>query len=450
MKRIAASVVLSVLASSAFAAPKPAAMPPALPPLREQDRIRQEWLKARLDRVLPALMRKHGVAMWLVVCREYNEDPVFFSLVSPSIMAARRRTILVFNDRGPEKGVERLALGGGSNGGLYEVYRDPDAENRELYGQGQWVTLRKLVDDRKPKNIAIDVSQTHAFSDGLSVGEWEQLSAALGPWTNRVVRAEDLAHEYVSTRIPEMLPAYRHMQQIVHALIARAFSSEVITPGKTTSEDVVWWLRQQVNDLGYGEWFAPSVSVQRPGKAPASVIAGRDAVVIERGDHLHTDFGIKAMGLATDTQHVGYVLKAGETDAPAGLRLALANSNTLQDIVRERMKPGRTGNEVLTDALGAMKAAGLTGTVYTHPIGDHGHGAGPLIGLWDRQQGVPGRGDVPILPATWFSIELEARTAVPEWDGQEVRSAQEEDVAIDESGAVGWVLERQTKYHLVR
>jgi Xaa-Pro aminopeptidase len=450
MMRIAGSVVLSVVASSAFAAPKPAPMPPPLPPLREQDRIRQEWLKARLDRVLPALMRKHGVAMWLVVCREYNEDPVFFSLVSPSVMAARRRTILVFNDRGPGRGVERLALGGGSNGGLYEVYRDPDAENRELYGQGQWVTLRKLVDDRKPRNIAINVSQTHAFSDGLSVGEWEQLSAALGPWTNRVVRAEDLAHEYVSTRIPEMLPTYRHMQQIVHALIARAFSSEVVTPGKTTNEDVVWWLRQTVNDLGYGEWFPPSVSVQRPGKGAASVIAGRDAVVIERGDHLHTDFGIKAMGLATDTQHVGYVLKSGETDAPAGLRLALSNSNKLQDIVRERMKPGRTGNEVLADALSAMKAAGLTGTVYTHPIGDHGHGAGPLIGLWDRQQGVPGRGDVPILPSTWFSIELEARTPVPEWDGQEVRSAQEEDVAVAEDGSVSWVLERQVKYHLVR
>lgn len=450
MKRIAATVVLSVLASSVLAAPKPASMPPPLPPLREQDAIRQEWLKARLDRVLPALMRKHGVAMWLVVCREYNEDPVFFSLVSPSVMAARRRTILVFNDRGPGKGVERLALGGGSNGGLYEVYRDPEAENRELYGQGQWVTLRKLVDERKPKNIAINVSQTHAFSDGLSVGEWEQLSAALGPWTGRVIRAEELGHEYVSTRIPEMLPTYKHMQQIVHALIARAFSSEVITPGKTTNEDVIWWLRQTVNDLGYGEWFAPSVSVQRPGKGAASVIAGREAVVIERGDHLHTDFGIKAMGLATDTQHVGYVLKPGETDAPAGLRLALSNSNQLQDIVRERMKPGRTGNEVLADALAAMKAAGLTGTVYTHPIGDHGHGAGPLIGLWDRQQGVPGRGDVPILANTWFSIELEARTPVPEWDGQEVRSAQEEDVAIDENGAVAWVLERQVKYHLVR
>src|SRR5262249_35556384 len=97
-------------------------MPTPLPSVRGQDRIRQEWLKARLERVLPGLMRKHGVSMWIVVCREYNEDPVFISLVSPSVMAARRRTILVFNDLGPEHGVERLALGGGGSGGLYQVF----------------------------------------------------------------------------------------------------------------------------------------------------------------------------------------------------------------------------------------------------------------------------------------------------------------------------------------
>jgi len=340
--------------------------------------------------------------------------------------------------------------GGGSSGGLYKVYRDPTVEGRELWGQGQWALLRKLVDERRPANIAIDVSQTHAFSDGLSVGEWEQLAAALGPWTTRVVRKEDLAHEYVSIRLPEMLPAYQHLMRFVHALIARAFSSEVIVPGRTTTEDVGWWLRQQVRDLGMGEWFPPSVSVQRPGFPAEAFTADRSAAVIERGDHLHTDFGVKAMGLATDTQHVGYVLKTGETDAPAGLRRALENSNRLQDLLVERVRPGRTGNEVLADTLAAMKAAGIEGTVYTHPVGDHGHGAGPLIGLWDRQEAVPGRGDVPVLPSTWFSIELQATTPVPEWGGQPLRSAQEEDVVVDESGRVSWVLSRQTRYHLVR
>ena len=445
-----AALLLAGTQVLAAAPPRTAAtMPPPLPPLRDQDRIRQEWLKTRLEQVLPMLMRKHGVEMWLVVCREYNEDPVFFSLVAPSVMAARRRTILVFHDRGA-KGVDRLALGGGGSAGLYQVYRDPDVEGRELWGQGQWALLRKLVDERKPRNIAVNVSQTHAFSDGLSQGEWEQLAAALGPWTARVVRAEALPHDYIDIRVPEMLPTYRQLMAISHALIARAFSSEVIKPGVTTTDDVVWWLRQRVNDMGLGEWFPPSVSVQRPGQAAASVIADRSSPVIQRGDHLHTDFGIYAMGLATDTQHVGYVLKEGETDAPEGLKRALASSNRLQDIVMERMKPGRTGNEVLADALAAAKAEGITGTVYSHPIGDHGHGAGPLVGLWDRQQGVPGRGDVPILPSTWFSIELEARTPVPEWGGQEVRSAQEEDAAIDEGGAITWVRERQTQYHLVR
>lgn len=451
-RRTPCLLLFAACAAVATAAPPAPTPPPRLPPLRQQDEMRQAWLKARLDKVLPAVMRRHGVSMWLVVCREYNEDPVFFSLVSPSVMAARRRTILVFNDLGPEKGVERLALGGGSNGGLYEVYRDPEVENRELWGQGQWALLRKLIDDRKPRNIAIDISQTHAFSDGLTVGEWEQLGAALGPWTAKVVRAEEVALEYIGARIPEMLPSYRQMMQIVHGLIGRAFSNEVITPGKTTTEDVVWWLRQRVNDLGLGEWFPPSVSVQRPGQGAREFVAtaDRQGVVIQRGDHLHTDFGIYAMGLATDTQHVGYVLKAGEQDAPAGLKKALENSNRLQDLLLARMKPGRSGNEVLADTLAAMKAEGIDGTVYTHPIGDHGHGAGPLIGLWDRQQGVPGRGDVPLLPSTWFSIELQATTPVPEWGGQTVRSAQEEDVVLGEDGSVSWVLDRQTRYHLVR
>ncbi|HUG52325.1 MAG TPA: M24 family metallopeptidase [Vicinamibacteria bacterium] len=457
MPRLVLVLLLSATVAGAVPGPPaPAAvhMPPPLPPLREQDRVRQEWLEARLGRVLPALMRRHGVAMWIVTSREYAEDPAFFSLVSPSVMAARRRTILVFHDRGKENGIERLTLGGGSNGGLYEVYRDPETSRRELMGQSQWDLLRRVIDERQPATIAVDISHTHAFSDGLSAGEREQLEAALGPWRSRLVRAEGLPLDYIAVRVPEMMPAYRHLMRLAHALIARAFSSEVITPGRTTTDDVVWWLRQQVRDLGMGEWFAPSVTVQRRGRRapedPVASRAGAGGTVIERGDHLHTDFGIYAMGLATDTQHVGYVLAAGETDAPAGLRKALQNSNRLQDLLLARLRPGRTGNEVFTDTVAAMKEAGIEGTVYTHPIGDHGHGAGPLIGLWDRQQAIPGRGDVVVLPSTWFSIELEATTPVPEWDGQPVKSAQEEDAAIDAEGRIAWVLSRQEEYHLIR
>jgi Xaa-Pro aminopeptidase len=440
-----ACLSLLSLSHAAVQSPKP------LPPLREQAQIQQQWLKLRLERVLPQLMRKHGVQMWLVICREYNEDPVFFSLVSPTVFAARRRTIYVFFDRGEEKGVERLALGGGSNGGLYTVYRDPEVEGREIYGEGQWTLLRKLIDERKPATIAINVSHTHAFSDGLSSAEREKLETVLGPdHLKRIVRAENLALEYIEVRLPEMLPVYRQMMEIVHWLISRAFSSEVITPGKTTNQDVVWWLRQRVSDMGLGTWFQPSVRVQKATKPGVSILAEEGPVVIERGDVLHVDFGITAMRLATDTQHMGYVLKEGETDVPAGIKKALANANRLQDLLLERLRPGRSGNEVLADTLAAMKAAGIKGSVYTHPIGDHGHGAGPLIGLWDRQQGVPGRGDVLLLPNTWFSIELSATTPVPEWGGKELWVGQEEDAVIDGSGRVSWVLKRQTEYHLAR
>ena len=425
---------------------------PRLPVLREQAEMEQQWLKLRLERNLPPLMRKHGVQMWLVLCREYAEDPAFFSLVSPTVFAARRTTIYVFFDRGEKEGVERLALGGDSNGGLYTVYRDPDAPNREIYGEAQWLLLKKLIEQRRPATIGIDISPTHAFSDGLTAGLHEKLLDTLGPeYSKRLVHAENLALEYQELRVPEMLSAYRQMMQIVHSLISLAFSREVITPGKTTDQDVVWWLRQRVNDAGLGTWFQPSVTVQRQGKPGGLDILNKTTgVVIERGDVLHTDFGITAMRLNTDTQHMGYVLRAGETDVPTGIRGAMKNANRLQDLVLEKMRPGRSGNDVLADVLRQMKAEGIHGSVYSHPIGDHGHAAGPLIGLWDRQDGVPGRGDVTLLPQTWFSIELSAKTPVPEWGGQELEVALEEDAVLDANGAMSWVLKRQTEYHLVK
>lgn len=444
---------------AALTAPAPAPAQDAQRPLgtlREQAALRQEWLEHRLERVLPRLMREHGVEMWIVPVREYNEDPVFFSLVSPTTMAARRRTIYVFHDRGPEQGIERLAIGGTSQGGLYDVVRDPAAAEgaagvqrrlAEPFGPEQWKLLTPLVAERDPASIAVDISHTHAFSDGLTAGEWEQLRAALPPgYEERVVRRELLPLQYIEERIPEMLPAYTRMQALVHEIIATAFSRQVIEPGVTTTEDVVWWLRQRVADLGLDTWFHPSVSVQRRGVD----MADSANPVIRRGDVLHTDFGISALGLNTDTQHMGYVLHDGETAAPAGLRHALARANRLQDILLTEMVPGRSGNQVLSAALATMKAEGIDGSIYTHPIGDHGHGAGPLIGLWDRQDGVPGRGEVPLRPNTWFSIELQATTPVPEWDGQPVRMALEEEALLDDDGSRRWVLRRQSAFHLVR
>ena len=293
--------------------------------------------------------------------------------------------------------------------------------------------LKAVIEERKPARIGINVSRIFAFSDGLSAGELEGMRERSAPSGRaRFKRAEALPLELIATRLPEEEAFYRAHAGAGVGDHRDVFSNRVITPGVTRTEDVVWWMRQRVNDLGLGTWFQPSVTVQRRGVTDAQL---GDDPIIQRGDVLHCDFGITALRLNTDTQHMGYVLRDGETDAPAGLKRALANVEPAAGHRDgRRSRPGRTGNEVLAASLARMKAEGIDGTVYSHPIGMHGHGAGPLIGLWDYQDGVPGRGDAPVIPSMWFSIELQATTPVPEWDGQPVRSAQEEDAIIGADG----------------
>ena len=259
--------------------------------------------------------------------------------------------------------------------------------------------------------------------------------------------AEALPLELIASRIPEEDVFFKKMQELVWSMTQTMFSNQVIKPGTTKTSDLVWWWRQQVNDQGLDTWFQPSVSVQRKGATAEQI--GSDPV-IQPGDVLHCDVGITVARLNTDTQHNAYVLKPGETDAPEGLRRALANGNALQDIVVSELRPGRTGNEILAASLQAMKARNINGTVYSHPIGLHGHGAGPLIGLWDYQEGVPGRGDAKVIPSMWYSIELQATTPVPEWGGQPVRMAQEEDAIVGSDGRARWALRRQDRLFLVR
>jgi Xaa-Pro aminopeptidase len=433
--------------------------------LREQAVIQQQWLVRRMQTVLPELMVKHGVDMWVVPMREYVEDPVFTSIVSPTTFAARRRTIYVFYDPCTkvaralcDAAWGRIALGGTSQGGVYRAVRSTKpaagpaggrAERRaELWGDEQWQVLKQVIEERDPRVIAVNTSRDWAFADGLTAAEMEGMRQALGPkWTARFRPAEHLAIELIATRLPEEEALFERMNALAWAIIDTAFSAAVITPGKTSTEDVVWWMRQRLNDLGLDTWFQPSVSVQRRGMTAEQL---GDNPIIQRGDVLHCDFGVTAMRLNTDTQHMGYVLRDGEGDVPAGLKRALTASNRLQDIVVAELRPGRTGNEVLRAARERMQRERIDGTVYSHPVGMHGHGAGPLIGLWDYQEGVPGRGDARVLPSMWYSVELQATTPVAEWDGQPVRSAQEEDVIIGADGRARWAYKRQTEYHLVR
>lgn len=429
--------------------------------LREQAALQHKWLRTRIEAFVPPAMRRHGIDMWVVPMREYNEDPVFKALVAPETFAARRRTIYVFFDTcaAPKTTpsaacVERLALGGTSQGGIFEtrastrpVVAAPGGRQAELWGDEQWQLLRQVIEERKPRVIGINRSTVFAFSDGLSSGELQGMTEALGPeWTSKFRDAEGLPLELLAFRTPDESAFFETMNRYVWRLTQTMFSEKVIKPGVTRTSDLVWWWRQTLNDQGVGTWFQPSVSVQRQGATVESL--GPDPI-IEPGDVLHCDVGITVAGLNTDTQHNAYVLRPGETDAPEGLKRALANANALQDIAMAEIRPGRTGNQILANVLARMREKSINGTMYSHPIGLHGHGAGALIGLWDRQEGVPGRGDAMVMRGMWYSIELQATTPVPEWGGQPVRMAQEEDVII-QVDAPRWAFQRQDRLFLVR
>jgi Xaa-Pro aminopeptidase len=429
--------------------------------LREQAALQQDWLKKRLDTFLPALMRKHGIDMWVVPMREYNEDPVFSSITAPETFFARRRTIYVFFDKCAAAGaavtpacVERIALGGTSQGGVFDARTSMKAvaaavggRQAELWGDEQWMALKQVIEERKPKVIGIDRSTSFAFSDGLSSGELQGMSAALGPaWTSRFKDAERLPLELIASKLPEEEAFFEKMTALVWQMTQTMFSEKVTIPGTTRTADLVWWWRQRTNDQGLGTWFQPSIEIQRKGKKSEEL--GENPIILP-GDVLHCDVGITVARLNTDTQHNAYVLLPGETDAPAGLKKALANGNAMQDIAMEETRPGRTGNEILASVRQRTRSLGIDGTMYTHPIGMNGHGAGPLIGLWDYQDGVPDRGEARVIPSMWFSIELQATTPVREWGGQPVRMAQEEDMIVGADGKARWALKRQDRLFLI-
>jgi Xaa-Pro aminopeptidase len=405
-------------------------------PLRERMNVYNDWLKKRLEKLLPGFMDETGIDMWVVIAREYNEDPVIMSLLPEPNLYARRRTILVFH-RKPE-GVERLAVYRYGFGDFYAGIWDPDKEE-------QYECLARLIRERNPEKIGINVSNTFAFGDGLTHGEYTMLVDALRDYSGRLVSAETLCIRWLETRSKEELETYPMLVELTHAIIQEGFSSKVITPGVSTVDDVQWWMRQKMLDLGVEMWFPATVDRQGHG---AKYDDNAKTNVIHRGDLLHCDIGFYYLGLATDVQQNVYVLRHGETDAPQGLKDALADANKLQDFHAEAMKTGRTGNEILKLALDKANENGLKPSIYTHPIGVHGHAAGPTIGLWDQQGGVPGRGDYKLYPDTCYAIELNAKRCVPEWDNQEVRMSLEQDAWWSGEKLV-FLAGRQKKLHLV-
>jgi Xaa-Pro aminopeptidase len=414
-----------------------AAYPPVLD-MRARAAIENRVLKERLDTVIPAIMRERGVDMWVLVARENFEDPVVKTMLDAESLAARRRTILIFHDRGPGRGVERLTVSRYGLGGLFEPVWDPARQ------PDQWARVAEIVRDRAPRRIAVNSSRLSAYADGMTLSAWEEFTAALGPaLSQRLVRDEVLPIRWLETRTPAEMALYPTIARLAHAIIGEALSPVVIIPGKTTTDDVAWWMRQKVTDLGLQTWFHPSVAVSRRGVLRP--LEGN--TVIRKGDLVWTDFGITYLRLSTDMQENAYVLDDGETEAPRGLRAGLTASNRVQDAVTGSFRAGATGNEVLASARARATAGGLRPTIYSHPIGYHGHGAGPSIGFWDNQGADP-RGATPIHTSTAWSIELSATVKVTEWGGQDVAFKTEENAFFNGRG-MAYIDGRQTNFYLI-
>ena len=408
--------------------------------------IQNRLLEERLDSLLPRLMRETGVDMWLVIAREYNDDPVFLSLVPKPRFTARRTTMLVFFDRG-DAGIERLTVSRYPLGAMYEAAW----EGGDL--DAQWERLVEVIAERDPQTIAVNTSDTWPVADGISHSLHSKLAGSLSPeLKTRLQSSERLVVRWMETRTEGEVEVWQRAVAIARETIARAFSSEVITPGVTTVGDVSWFIRTRFEEEGLEPWFHPDVNRQWQGadfadNAPFLGDGSRDGI-IRRGDVLHTDVGLCYLGLCTDTQEMGYVLKLGESEPPAGLRQAMRTGNQWQDALTAEFVTGRTGNEILAAAQDSLEKLGIQHAIYTHPLGVYGHAPGPTIGMWDNQGPTIGRGDWPLYPMTGYAIEGNVVVRVPEWNNQRVQMKLEQSALFD-GNTIHYLAERQKALHVV-
>jgi len=417
--------------------------------LPERDRaiLKDEILADRFNNLLPQLMDRADIDMWLVISREYNEDPVMRTMLPSSWLNARRRTILVFYRNKQQNTIEKMAVA------RYDVGENITSAWDKEKQPDQWARLVEIIGERNPKKIGINNSQNFGIADGLVQTDYQELLEALPTdMESKLVSAEKLAVAWIETRTAKEMELYPTLVQITHDIIDEAFSSAVITPGKTTTEDVVWWMRQKVTDLGLETWFHPTIDVQRDNEALKSHIQSfskaKEEDMIIAGDLLHCDFGITYIGLNTDCQQHAYVLKEGENKVPIFLSEAFQKGNRVQDIFTENFETGKTGNQILLKSLKEAKAEGLRPSIYTHPLGNYGHSAGPTIGMWDSQGGVAGTGDYPLYDNTVYAIELNTTVSIPAWK-KDIRIMLEEAGFYGENG-FRYVNKRQEEIKAIR
>ena len=412
--------------------------------LSEKDRavLKDELLEDRFQHLLPQLMDEANLDMWLLISREYNEDPVLKTMLPARWLNARRRTMILFYRNKQQNTIERIAVA------RYDIGKSiKSAWNKELE-PNQWKALSAIIAERNPTKIGINYSKHFALADGLVKTDYEELVDNLpDSLTSKLVSAEKLAIAWLETRSDKEMKLFRKLVKTTHDIIDVAFSEKVIEPGKTTTEDVVWFLRQTVTDMGLETWFHPTIDIQRTNQELQSHIysftKGDKDKIIQKGDLLHCDFGITYIGLNTDCQQHAYVLKDNETSVPEYLATAFKKGNRLQDILTTTMQEGKTGNEILLSSLSTAKKEGLRPSIYTHPLGKYGHSSGTTIGMWDSQGGVPFNGDYSLHKNTVYAIELNVTVSIPEWQ-KDIR------IMLEEAGFYGdnffeYVNERQTE-----
>ena len=417
-------------------------------PLRQQATVIDEVLTDRLNNLLPSLMEKSGMDMWVLITREYNEDPIIKTMLPATWLSARRRTILVFYYNPHTKTYKKLAVARYSVGNEIKAAWDMKAH------PDQWDALTAIVTQYQPKKIGINISNDFGHADGLDHTEYETFKQKLpASYQSKLVSSEPLAVAWLETRTEREMQFYPQLIKMSKDIIAEGFSSKVITPGITTTEDLVWWYHQEIIKRGFTTWFHPSVEIQRNDSVAFDHLTAftskgyNSKDIIMQGDLLHVDFGITYLRLNTDIQEHAYVLKPNQTNAPLYLQKAMETGNRLQDILTSQFQENKTGNQILASALAQAKKENINATIYTHPIGFHGHAAGPAIGMWDMQEGVPGTGDFPMHLKTAYSIELNAAVEIKEWK-KTIRIMLEQDGYFDENG-FRYIGGRQTKLHLV-
>ena len=392
---------------------------------REQAKWVDEMLKYRFEEMLPKMLDDAGMDMWIIISREYNEDPVLRTMLPSSWISARRRTILAFYRDKKNNTLDKVAIARYDFGDLIKGYWDV-----EKYPD-QYDALLNFITLKNPSKIGLNISKNYGHADGLNKTEYELLMNKL-PWEfkARVTSAEDLAVKWLETRSEKELEMFKKMCGIARNLIYSAFDAKYITPGVTTTDDIVWVLIEKTKELGLPYWFKPSVAIQRPDAAnkegERNFASRPQETVIQEGDLLHVDYGFTYLRLNTDQQQHFYVLKKGETKVPEYLTEAFKRTLRTQDILTSNIKEGISGNELLKATLDQTKAEGIKASIYSHPVGFHGHAAGPTIGLWDQQGGVPGSGDYKVWKNTMYSIELNTTSEIKEW-GKSIRIMLEED-----------------------